>query len=450
MGWLTDFAGSAQDLAAQGRNGDTMLAHINPQEAQLLKSLGGSGTINPKTGLPEFWFGSDLGGSLYDTAVQPVVDVAKGADNALTGGAVQGLVSGARDLTGGLASGIEDMTGLNLSDPTTMAAIAALAYGYYDPEAFGLNAAAAEGTGEAATTDALAATTPAAETSTALTSGSAGQASNVLSTELPAGYTEGGVNNIIANAGSGTQVAGPASLADSVGANLTTDAGMDVGGGFNPAYTAPSSGTGLSSSGYLGPQGLQSTVPGYTGSIGYGAGGEGLTMGSPTTAINPAWGETVAPAANAPWELSDLGSAIKNGASSLGDTIMNNKLATAMVGSSLYDAYAKKQMAKQMEDRYNQQQAAVDKYYAPGSPEYNLAVDQAKRAAVQAGRPIDSSQFTSDIAAKIADAKMRAQTGMASSQNQLQASQLGSQYGGLNSLFNNMAMYTMLSKKGLA
>jgi len=44
----------AQQLAAQGRGGDTILAHINPQEAALLKSLGGSGTINPNTGLPEY------------------------------------------------------------------------------------------------------------------------------------------------------------------------------------------------------------------------------------------------------------------------------------------------------------------------------------------------------------------------------------------------------------
>lgn len=37
-----------------GNNGDTILAHINPQEAALLKRMGGSGTINPKTGLPQF------------------------------------------------------------------------------------------------------------------------------------------------------------------------------------------------------------------------------------------------------------------------------------------------------------------------------------------------------------------------------------------------------------
>jgi hypothetical protein len=45
----------AKMLAAQGRNGDTMLAHITPAEARLLRRYGGSGTINPITGLPEFF-----------------------------------------------------------------------------------------------------------------------------------------------------------------------------------------------------------------------------------------------------------------------------------------------------------------------------------------------------------------------------------------------------------
>jgi hypothetical protein len=44
----------AQELQGEGRGGDTILAHINPAEAKLLKSAGGSGAINPKTGLREF------------------------------------------------------------------------------------------------------------------------------------------------------------------------------------------------------------------------------------------------------------------------------------------------------------------------------------------------------------------------------------------------------------
>ena len=42
-------------IASLGRYGDTMLAHITPSEARLLKRMGGSGTINPQTGLPEFF-----------------------------------------------------------------------------------------------------------------------------------------------------------------------------------------------------------------------------------------------------------------------------------------------------------------------------------------------------------------------------------------------------------
>jgi len=45
----------ARLLQDKGRNGDTILAHINPREAALLREQGGSGTINPETGLPEFY-----------------------------------------------------------------------------------------------------------------------------------------------------------------------------------------------------------------------------------------------------------------------------------------------------------------------------------------------------------------------------------------------------------
>lgn len=45
----------AAGIASLGRNGDTMLAHITPAEARMLMRMGGSGTINPYTGLPEFF-----------------------------------------------------------------------------------------------------------------------------------------------------------------------------------------------------------------------------------------------------------------------------------------------------------------------------------------------------------------------------------------------------------
>ena len=45
----------AKELQSKGRYGDTVLAHINPQEAGILKALGGLGTRNPDTGLPEYF-----------------------------------------------------------------------------------------------------------------------------------------------------------------------------------------------------------------------------------------------------------------------------------------------------------------------------------------------------------------------------------------------------------
>lgn len=47
--------GQYKNLASKGRYGDTILAHINPEEAALLKSMGGAGTVNPQTGLREFY-----------------------------------------------------------------------------------------------------------------------------------------------------------------------------------------------------------------------------------------------------------------------------------------------------------------------------------------------------------------------------------------------------------
>jgi hypothetical protein len=42
-------------IASLGRGGDRMLAHITPREARMLMRAGGAGTINPVTGLPEFF-----------------------------------------------------------------------------------------------------------------------------------------------------------------------------------------------------------------------------------------------------------------------------------------------------------------------------------------------------------------------------------------------------------
>lgn len=53
-GGIVSLKEDAKRVRAAGIGGDTVLAHITPSEAALLKSMGGSGRINPRTGLPMF------------------------------------------------------------------------------------------------------------------------------------------------------------------------------------------------------------------------------------------------------------------------------------------------------------------------------------------------------------------------------------------------------------
>ena len=48
---------AARRVQAAGRGGDTQLAHINRREAEMLRQAGGSGTINPDTGLKQYGWG---------------------------------------------------------------------------------------------------------------------------------------------------------------------------------------------------------------------------------------------------------------------------------------------------------------------------------------------------------------------------------------------------------
>jgi hypothetical protein len=58
----SDLKSIAKMLANKGRGGDTVLAHITPKEINLLKEAGGAGTVNPETGLLEFYDGFDTEG----------------------------------------------------------------------------------------------------------------------------------------------------------------------------------------------------------------------------------------------------------------------------------------------------------------------------------------------------------------------------------------------------
>lgn len=103
-------ARQAKELAAQGRGGDTILAHINPREAEVLRRMGGAGTINPNTGLREFKKGL-LGsvGKIVKSVAKAVVPIAATAVFGPAGGALAGAAMGAiggGGLKGALLGGI--------------------------------------------------------------------------------------------------------------------------------------------------------------------------------------------------------------------------------------------------------------------------------------------------------------------------------------------------------
>ena len=58
----TFLSGPMRKIANMGRMGDTELAHVTPEEKRLLKAMGGSGTINPRTGMPEYFIKSVVSG----------------------------------------------------------------------------------------------------------------------------------------------------------------------------------------------------------------------------------------------------------------------------------------------------------------------------------------------------------------------------------------------------
>jgi hypothetical protein len=111
-------------LASMGRHGDTMLAHINPREAEMLRRMGGSGTINPNTGLPEYKFSFK---KLLAVALPIVLDfIVPGAGSAI--GASMGFTGTAATMVGGavIGGGTAALTG---GDPLKGAVLGGLGGG---------------------------------------------------------------------------------------------------------------------------------------------------------------------------------------------------------------------------------------------------------------------------------------------------------------------------------
>jgi hypothetical protein len=107
-------AGAAEALRQQGRGGDTILAHINPSEAKMLKAMGGSGTINPATGLLEFKGG---GGGVLGGIGKAVGGAFKAVGNAVKSVVASpvGKIVATVALTAALGPGAFGLTGLGMN-----------------------------------------------------------------------------------------------------------------------------------------------------------------------------------------------------------------------------------------------------------------------------------------------------------------------------------------------
>jgi len=105
----------AQNLQAQGRNGDSMLVHMTPREVGGLQSLaqayGGSLTINPTTGLPEANFLEAILPTVLGVGLSFIPGVGPLAAAGITGGATA-LATG--DVEKGLMAGLGAYGGAGL------------------------------------------------------------------------------------------------------------------------------------------------------------------------------------------------------------------------------------------------------------------------------------------------------------------------------------------------
>jgi len=102
-------AQKADEVKAAGRNGDTMLVHVNPTEYAWLKKNFGGG-INPKTNLPEFSFWDYLLPIAANVLLPGVGGAIGDAIGGVTGGALSSGITGALG-NAAVGAGINAITG---------------------------------------------------------------------------------------------------------------------------------------------------------------------------------------------------------------------------------------------------------------------------------------------------------------------------------------------------
>lgn len=211
-------AEAAHMVASRGRGQDTMLAHITPKEAKMLRSKGGMGTINPATGLPEY--------GMFDFVGDAISGVGK---------AVSGAVSG-------IGKALKSIVSSPLGRVLATVAIAC----FVGPAAFGLTGAAGAAAQMAIASGAVTAM-GGGNIGDVLKSAAVGGATAFFS--APGGtvsnFVGGAVSNAAANAavtsgivGTGMGLLSGQKLEDAVKGGLTAGAVSGLSTGFNKGFTA--------------------------------------------------------------------------------------------------------------------------------------------------------------------------------------------------------------------
>jgi hypothetical protein len=157
------------------------------------------------------------------------------------------------------------------------------------------------------------------------------------------------------------------------------------------------------------------------------------------------YGAAVSPTEMAAYPGTSSGFSLGNMMGSVGDWAAKNPIPAIYATGSLYDMYAKNQMANRQKEMYNQNRADILNTYAPGSPEYNLLKQEMDRKDAAAGRNSQYGTRANEFAGKIAQYRTNALSNMMSGQNALGNQALGNQYGMFNTPLT-LAALTATSK----
>lgn len=242
----------------------------------------------------------------------------------------------------------------------------------------------------------------------------------------------------------GQGLLGSNTLAGLTGTGILT--GSDLGTSLlGTTSTTPLVGTGVLTGSTLGSQLLgtgantAATVGGLTGlanvaNVGAGALDTGVTLantGLGTNAVNT--GVTSG--------LTGANTGVNTGGTGVntGGTGTNTSFPWTSLASSLYDMYAKNQMADKWQAQMDKVNQGIEGLYAPGSAEYQALWNDMSRKDAAAGRGSQYGVRAVDLAGKIAPIKTNAMVQSLQPMNTMMQNQMQNQYGGLNSLFYNMA-----------